>query len=78
MLLTAEPSLYPLKLFKIKTKPGTLLTGHVYNPNAQEAEAKAETERQAGLCEFQASLVYTVSSRSARATYMSHTQPQYK
>jgi hypothetical protein len=36
---------------------------HTFNPSTREAEAKAAR----GLCEFEASLVYRVSSRTARA-----------
>ena len=50
-----------LKVFEMKTVSISWWVVHIFNPSPQEAEA-------ADLCEFEASLVYTASSRIARAT----------
>jgi hypothetical protein len=51
----------PCPSSKIKKSPGQLVVAHAFNASTQEAEAGS-------LCEFEASLVFSVSSRTARTT----------
>jgi hypothetical protein len=52
----------------LKTVAWLGVVAHAFNPSTQEAEAEAEAEAGGILSSIQASLVYRVSSRTARAT----------